>query len=1050
MGSPSTWSALRLSVSLITSVVSSFASLGVALAEGPRVPALAPRNPVLERSPVERVIRQSAVDALYQDADGFLWLGTREGLVRWDGETARYWHSLPFDDTSLRHNMVVGIDQDRLGHLWVVTRVSIHGASQVSRLVAPAMQRFVHYPTESVVDLTLDPEGRPWLVGVETVYRYVHQEDRFEAWIEREARATELLESVIDRHGKLWVLDTGGLDRCQLTERTCETFAVDLPPRQRRLLAVDGDRIRLSSAYGVACFDFERERLGPCDDLGAHELGAGRLGSPVTAATRDATGELWLASFEGVWRMSPAGPRPVPIGVGSGAASDDVYNLFGDHSGGVWATTPWGLLYWDPHRQPFELLALNDGSSGARSSAPIMALHEDAAGTLWIGTIGDGLYALAPTGDWRHFPEDLWVTEPTKEASFVWSITSLGEDLWLATTYGLVRFDRQTGDSTRVPLPDPVNPRQLVTGVRRVQADPSGRLWVLTFFGTLYRFDPLSRFDSPSGGELFERVFHEPVVEIEDLALQGERTIWLATAEDGLRRLDPVTGEARAFRHDPADPRSLAGRGASTLRVDSRGDLWIGTTRGLDRLAEDGEHFVHVLGPHDLPSSAVLTILEGPRRFWLSTNRGLVSIDQEIARRDEVSAEERQAAVTVWDLDDGVGNLEFNRGAMLRDRKGRLLFGGDRGVTRFRPEAIEPSAYRPPIRLEGVTVVSRRGTRRLDLVPADLLEIGPEVTSFTVELGTIDFTSPSRNRFALQLVGIDPDRIELGTRRLATYAGVPPGRYTLHGWVSNADGVWSDERLEVALLVVPPFYRTALFRIGSVVVAAALVLGLGTLVSRRRYQRQLERLQAKSQREEDRRRISRDLHDDLGAGLTQIVLLSEKEKLRPSVGGEGLQTIADSARRLIDGIREIIWSIDPQHDRLDRLAARLRATAAEMLEAADLGAALDFPERPPQLTISPQLRRNLSLILREALHNAVRHAQARRVRVQFAHDDGELLLTVADDGRGFAVDQAAGGNGLRNLRDRAVAVGGATVIDSQPGDGTRVRVRLPLRTDSQS
>ncbi|MEM7477084.1 MAG: YigZ family protein, partial [Planctomycetota bacterium] len=101
--------------------------------------------------------------------------------------------------------------------------------------------------------------------------------------------------------------------------------------------------------------------------------------------------------------------------------------------------------------------------------------------------------------------------------------------------------------------------------------------------------------------------------------------------------------------------------------------------------------------------------------------------------RDEVSAEERQAAVTVWDLDDGVGNLEFNRGAMLGDRKGRLLFGGDRGVTRFRPEAIEPSAYRPPIRLEGVTVVSRRGTRRLDLVPADLLEIGPEVTSFTVE-----------------------------------------------------------------------------------------------------------------------------------------------------------------------------------------------------------------------------------------------------------------------------------------------------------------------------
>ena len=999
--------------------------------------------PVLERSALERVIRQSAVDTFYQDPEGFLWLGTREGLVRWDGNQARTWVSVPFDETSLRDNIVVDIDRDAEGHLWLVTRGAIHGASRVARLVAPELERFVHYPHEDV-ELAMSPDGEPWLVGVDAIFRRAAEEDRFDAWMQRRPVADEdrfdvwmrrrvrdplSSRAVFDQRGDLWILDAGGLDRCRVANRSCQTMPIE--PEASLRLWPDGDRVRISTSDGIACLDQVNRRLEPCEDLEGFSPG-----TSVSALARDARGSLWLATLEGLWRASASGLVKVSLDRDAGSAGDDIYNLLGDHSGGVWAGTPWGLLYWDPHRQPFELVPIGDRATGLSSSALIMALHEDVAGTVWIGTIGDGLYALSPSGSWRHFPERSWMTEAREEASFVWSIAGTGGHVWLATTYGLVRVDRSTGHTTRVELPEPMVKGRHAAGVRKVLVDASDQLWVLSYWGQIWRLE--------NGG--FERVHREvPAVEVEEMAIAVDGTIWLGTSDDGLRRIEPVSGETRALRHVPSDPASLASRGVFALHLDQRGDLWVGTTRGLDRLASSGDTFEHVLGPQDLPSSAVLAIQEGPRRLWLATNRGLVSVDKDLARRG-LSAEERRRAVAIWDLDDGVGNLELNRGAVLRARDGKLLFGGDRGITRFRPEEIRRSTYRPPIRLEKVTAVDRRGVRNLDPVASGPIEIAPGVSSFTVELGTVDFSSPPRNRFAMRLVGVDPDWIELGTRRVATYVGVPPGHYTLRARVSNADGVWSAGQLELPLVVVPPFYRTSLFRVASSVAAALSILALGAMAGRRRYRRQLERLRVEQQREEDRRRISRDLHDELGAGLTQIVLLSEKELRSPSTQPESLRRIADGARGLIEGIREIIWSIDPQHDRLDRLAARLRGTAAEMLEAAELRAELDFPEALPELAVAPRLRRNLSLILREAVHNAVRHSGARTVRVRFAHLGETLELEVADDGRGLDEDAAPSGHGQRNIRERAAAVDGRATIETASGGGVRVRVQMPLES----
>ncbi|MEM7583331.1 MAG: two-component regulator propeller domain-containing protein [Acidobacteriota bacterium] len=994
--------------------------------------------PVLEPSPLVKQLRQSAVDALFQDRDLFLWLGTRDGLVRWDGSRTRSWQAIPGDDAALRHPIVIRIGQDPAGDIWVASRAFIHGSSQVSRLVAPRLERFVHYP-QLQVELVFDRDARPWLVNPDGVHRYRREEDRFELWIPRQRPTGEAVGAVFDDAGHLWMISHNGLERCSVEAeaRHCRVLARDPPPLQRLRIEADRGRIVLATRDGYVCAsDLARDldsssalELEACSDLD----GVASQGQ-LTDLERDARGDLWLATLEEVWRFADP-PHRVPVRSGTGSADDDIYSLLGDHAGGMWGGTPWGLFYWDPTRQPFELVTIGS-PPGIHSTAPIMTLHEDSSGRLWVGTIGDGLYARHLDGSWQHFPEDLWASQLAEQTSFVWSIASLDDVIWLATTHGLVRLDAVSGQTSLVPLPlqpTATTPPRFPTGVRKVLAQPPATLWIVSYVDTLFRW---------VAGQLTE-IAVEPGFWVEDLAIQADGRIWLGGREQGLRRVDPTTLRVEAFQHDPTDPDSLVDCGIFSLRADRRDDLWIGTNCGLVRRPASGGSFLHVVGPENLPSSTVLAIVEGPQRFWLSTNRGLVSLDKEAARSAGNHLSEQPGALTVWGQEDGIGNLELNRGSVTRDRHGYLMFGGDRGITRFDPTTIETSTYRPPIRLESLALVSRDGSQKLTPPFDGPILIEPDVTSFTAELGTIDF-STTHNRFALRLVGVDPDWIDLGTQRAATYAGVPAGRYRLTARVANRDGLWSDQTLDLELIVVPPFYRTLWFRSTTALVVFGLLVTLGVLISRARFRRQLADLRLQRQRDADRRRISRDLHDELGAGLTQIVLASEREALKPRVDREALRRISGSARGLIDSIRDIIWSIDPQHDHLDRLLSRLRSNLAEQLEAADLTARLDFPEQPPDLPVSPQLRRNLALIAREAVHNLIRHAEARRVTIRCTCDDANLELTIADDGRGFDPEATTSGSGLANMSQRARALGGTLQIESRPREGTCIWVTLPL------
>ena len=403
-----------------------------------------------------------------------------------------------------------------------------------------------------------------------------------------------------------------------------------------------------------------------------------------------------------------------------------------------------------------------------------------------------------------------------------------------------------------------------------------------------------------------------------------------------------------------------------------------------------------------------------------------------------------------------MGNVEFNRNAATRGRDGTMYFGGDRGITAFDPAQIRDNPYRPPVVLTALQRSTRTGTQTIRYLGNEAVVVAPDEYTLTFEFAALSFTNPHHNAYAAMMEGFDADWVDLGTARRATYTNLPPGRYTFRVKASNEDGLWNEEGTAIPVIVRPRFFQTMWFRLVSVLAAVVLVGALGWSASRRQYRRELARLQARQALEAERTRISRDMHDEVGASLTEIAILSElaqRDLLHTSGDGapstERLRRIADTSRAMLDAMGEIIWAINPQHDRLDRLTAYLREHAARALEGVDLHVRLLFPADVPPLVVSAEFRRNVFLVLKEALHNLVRHAGAHTATVRLELDGDTLVLTVQDDGCGLPEDSAPrpsgrGGNGLGNMAHRAREIGGTLTLDAAPDRGTRLTLRAPL------
>ncbi|GAA4356576.1 two-component regulator propeller domain-containing protein [Hymenobacter saemangeumensis] len=969
----------------------------------------------------------NAITSIVQDRQGFLWLGTQDGLSRYDGSVFRTFRADARRPGTLVGNFVRSVAADPVrGGLWIGTGSGLCRYEPRTEQFAPIP---IDYPagTNYFVHAVLaDPQGRVWAGTEDGVLCY--QPGRSLRRLRcpslpsavPSSRTNSIQALAREKSGVMWA----GTGEGFLYRTASDGAALELEARYTQATAAAVTAIAAAPRGGlwVGTIAGGLRYLPPAPGLVVEVLRP-RPGAPaVHSICADPTG-AWVGSATGLrYFPLPGAPRP-PTGE---VLKGTVLSLFAGRDGQFWVGTEAGLQSLDIRPSPFRLPV------PLASTGPVWAVGTQKA-SLWLGTELNGVLRLNPaTGaldeHLLHNPTD---TSSLAE-NFVRAVLADHDGgLWVGTQRQGLDYRPPGASHFRHFRHQPSRPGSLAdNSVRSLYRDPAdGSLWVGTE-GGLCRLA-----DAQAGRFLTYR--HDPKVTgslpnyyVRCVLRDRSGRLWVGTGGGGLCRLDdPETGRFTAFRTDEQNEHSLPSNFVRALSLDARGRLWVGTEGGgICRLDNPRTgRFTTVGEAQGLPSDVVygLQADSASRTLWASTNRGLVRLDPETGR------------FTTFDLRDGVPMDDYNAGAAGRGPDGRLYFGGPGGLVGFQPAGLAlPSA--PRVLLTGLRRLNRPvSLPDTALSQRRLLRIGPEDYVFSLEFTALDLRRAGRYPLLYQLEGFDPDWLAAGPHREATYTNLDPGHYTFR--VRGAD---APEKSGVALRLVvePAWYATWWFRL----LAVAAVVGAGWLAYRLRVQQllTLERV---------RHRIARDLHDDMGSTLSSISILSQlarnhQKNERPAQAATLLEQIGDSSRRMLDSMDDIVWAINPAHDGLAGVTARMRAFASEVLEAR--GVELRFTSSPniAGLRLPMEARREFFLIFKEAVNNLAKYAQAGHATIEVSYAHRCLQLLVQDDGVGF--DQKApargGGNGLTNMRSRAEALRGQLSIDTAPGQGTTLRLRVPM------
>jgi signal transduction histidine kinase/ligand-binding sensor domain-containing protein len=749
----------------------------------------------------------------------------------------------------------------------------------------------------------------------------------------------------------------------------------------------------------------------------------GAASGRAMGAHEDHDGGLWFNHYgNGLFHITPDG-RYQRLTAQDSLPSDRVGAWFQSSDGGIWAGVDHGGLVRLRDRR-FHVIGVNEGLPAR--TAP-QSVCEDAQGVIWIGTAGGGLCR------WTNGVITRYPVGARASANYIFSISPrAGGGAWLSAAEGEDLFQFSDGQIRRVSWD--------VHGIKSMLTDHQGRLWMGTKYGIA--------FSSGRERRILGTNANATLPAVRALAETPDGNVW-AGADDGtLYRCEPT--QLTAFR--PKD--ALAEQPIYSLAADADGTLWAGTVRGGLLRFKNG-NFSRITAKQGLSVDVICQILDDRHgRLWLGTHQGIYSVARSALNACADGLTNTLDYVT-YGRHDGLPALECSDGyqpACWRGADGKLWFTTVNGVVSVNPEELIIKSAKPPVIIEEMRVdgelVALSGGKII--VPPGRKQLDFRFTALSLDAG-------DKARFRYRVDGQDTDWVDADPRRTLQLRNLPPREYRLRVIACNGEGVWNDTGASVAFEVRPFFHQTWLFKI---MVGVGIVAGVSIAVRRaatRKYRRKLALLQQQHAIERDRARIAKDIHDDIGAGLTQITLLAELVRREPEQTGANLERITHSARKLTKAMDEIVWAVDPQHDTFEGLMDYISAYAEDFLRVAGIRCRMDLPVALPVMQVDAELRYNLFLALKEALNNVVKHAKATEVWLRLKIEASSFTLTVEDNGGGLPAasgvaamgaqsgDRLASGSGLGNLKKRLDAIGGDCTVQSGPGQGTRVTMTVRVK-----
>ncbi|MGD0893219.1 MAG: two-component regulator propeller domain-containing protein [Terracidiphilus sp.] len=977
--------------------------LGCVLTATALDPSTALKNYGRQAWGMENGLPQNTVQALAQTKDGFVWLGTEVGLVRFDGNGFQVFdrNTKPGEGgPALPGNDVRCLLAAKDGALWIGTS---EGLARWKDGVVTAFTTKDGLPGNDIERVLETREGELWANADQGLARFNRNQ-----FVRREGLPDGPVLAISLDAGTLWVDGPRGMFVRSKGAWIIPSIA-GIPPV--------GFKFHLRFGAGVA--DASNNSVQIQGSGVPQNLYAGKElpGSKIQALFADREGALWIGTNGGLARWVNGKVERLPVTDPLATAS--VLAIMEDREGDLWVGTETGGLHI-LRDQRFRTLDTRDGLSSDDTTAVV----EDGAGTLWVGTTGGGLNGVRWNADGTSKVRTYSVKDGLVSDVILSLAAAPNGDLWVGTPDGLnrLRGNRIDAFTSADGLPDDF--------IRSLLADADGSLWIGTRRGLTHWVGG----KAGTGTTTFTHANGLGSDLVGAMARDAHGDLWVATLA-GLSRLhgSTISNYTTANGLSSNVITALLPRGDGTLLIgtqDHGWNVWDGKT--FAPVAQDG-----------LGQTTVHAILDdGGGHLWFATGNGIARCDCSM-----------KGGCTHWmefGAADGLRSRETatnSHPSAWRSREGHLWFATPKGLVEVDPAHFPVNTNPPPVALERFAVDDAALNAAS---PSVVVEAGH--VHFEFDYAGLSFVAPQKVRYRYMLENFDKEWTDAGARRSAYYTNIPPGHYTFHVQAANNDGLWNTEGASLAFELRPHFYQTLWF---YALLIVALV-GMVVLVQRYRLKRAEREFNAVLG---ERNRIAREIHDTLAQGYVgisvQLEVLTELLRMnKTEAAAKHLDLTRGFVREGLADARQSIWALRSQDSGETTLPVRMR----RIVEQAD-GDGLEarFSIFGAYRPLPPGTEREILRVAQEAIHNVKKHAKATELTVQLEYGPANIALEVRDNGRGFAVSKeleavlerdGPGHYGLTGMRERAAAIGGTLEMTSEVGAGTTVRLQVPARRET--
>ena len=763
------------------------------------------------RLSVEDGLPQATVLSGIQDRTGFIWLGTQDGLVRFDGFDMTLFQGGGVDD-QLSDDFISALAQDNSGHIWIGTRGA--GLNRLDPKTGRAERVTLAGEFGSalgILAIQAANENGVWVGTTSGLFRV--DADTVHAFRANEGLSHDQVLSLAVDDGHIWVGTEQGLDRLDTVRREFHHLGISGSPLANAITAllVDGAQVWVGTREGLHVLDTTTEMVRSYRS-NADEPAS--LSDDRISALIKEDAYLWVGTEAGLDRFDPRTGQfvnyrhdPVdPNSLGSGR----VNTLFTDRNGQIWVGTYTGGVSRFRPRNSF--VRWGAGMLGNRNARAVAAAPD---GSVWVGS-DSGLIQVRDDGTRASWPAASGALGPIRSVGLGGVAIPADGSVWVGGDGGLCRIDPENDAKRCLTSADGLTDARLEALVPSL----NGGLWIGTYNGlNLFREGELQAFlfepgapDTLGNGRIYS------------ILEESDGRLWVGTQRGGLLLREPGDEGFRSFTHRPGDPASLSDNGVVSIHRAASGGLWVATGRGLNQVIEkpDGLRFKSYTARDGFASDRFGKILEDARgRLWLSSIQGISRFDPK---------------------DGSIANFDYTHGALragywvasgAKGEEGTMYFGGIGGLTVFDPESVAPDPFPPPVVITHLLIDDRRVVAGTEDSPIDVT--APFLKAFSLpygedfgfEFAALHYAAPEKNLFAYKLTPYHDDWVETdSSRRSASFTNLQPGHYEFRVKAANSDGVWNETGASIAVSIIPPWWMTWWARAAGLAALLALIVGL--------------------------------------------------------------------------------------------------------------------------------------------------------------------------------------------------------------------------------